>query len=69
MAREPEDRWPVDHIAEANPSTSKDMFIGEDSPVQRYGQTSSPGDSSPPSVPSSSFKRYAPSALQDSVCH
>ena len=65
----PEDRRPLDRIAEANRSRSKDMFLGEDSLVQRYRQTSTPGDSLPPSAPSFSFKRYASFALQNSVSH
>ena len=47
----PEGRWPVDHVAEANSSTTKDAFLGEDSLVQRYRHTSTPGDSLPPSTP------------------
>ena len=37
-----EDQWPVEHIAEANLSTAKDVFLGQDSLVQRYSQTSTP---------------------------
>ena len=45
----PEDQWPVEHIAEANLSTAKDVFLGEDSLVQRYSQTSTPATRSRPS--------------------
>ena len=65
----PEDRWTPDRITGANPSTTKDVFVGKDSLVWRYRQTNIPGDSLSLSAPSFSFKRNAPFALQDSVSH